>query len=145
MGGNFLVLARQYPETAPVHADLVRELDELTREEACKRGIYIVTGRYTEEARNITRKLAVDLVDGAKLSELLEGPAYDGRWTFRVVDEKGVVTDLSKMALMNFELEVDLLLKSMGFRVEKIRRVPGGSVLAVAEFPHPVTREENSR
>lgn len=139
VGGSFLVLARQYPETAPVHADLIRELDEITREESCKRGIYIVTGRYTEEAKNISRTMAVDLVDGAKLTELMEGPAYDGRWTFRVVDEKGVVTDLSKMPLLNYEKEVDLLLKSVGFRVEKIRRVPGGSVVAVAQFPHPIT------
>ncbi len=139
VGGSFLVLARQYPETAPVHADLIRELDEVTREEDCKRGIYIVTGRFTEEAKNISRTMAVDLVDGSKLSELMEGPAYDGRWTFRVVDEKGVVTDLSKMPLLNFEKETDLFLKSMGFRVEKIRRDPGGAVVAVAEFPHPVT------
>ena len=139
VGGSFLVLARQYPETAPVHADLIRELDEVTREEACKRGIYIVTGRFTEEAKNISRKMAVDLVDGVKLTELMEGPHYDGRWTFRVVDEKGVVTDLSKMPLLNFEREVDLFLKSMGFRMEKIRRVPGGAVVAVAEFPHPIT------
>ena len=139
VGGSFLVLARQYPETAPVHADLVRELDELARVEGAKRGIYIVTGRYTEEAKNITRTMAVDLVDVAKLSELMEGPAYDGRWNFRLVDEKGVVTDLSRMPLMNFEKEIDLFLKSMGFRVEKIRRVPGGAVVAVAEFPHPVT------
>lgn len=138
VGGSFLVLARQYPETSPVHADLIRELDEITREEACKRGIYIVTGRYTEEAKNISRKMAVDLVDGARLAELIEGPAYDGRWTFRVVDEKGVVMDLSKMPLLNFEKETDLFLKSMGFRVEKIRRVPGGSVVAVAQYPHPV-------
>lgn len=139
VGGSFLILARQYPETAPVHADLIRELDEITREESCKRGIYIVTGRYTEEAKNISRNMAVDLVDGTKLTELMEGPAYDGRWSFRVVDEKGVVTDLSKMALLNYEKEVDLLLKSVGFRVEKIRRVPGGSVVAVAQFPHPIT------
>ena len=139
VGGSFLVLARQYPETAPVHADLIRELDEIAREEACKRGIYIVTGRFTEEAKNISRSMAVDLVDGAKLSGLMEGPAYDGRWTFRVVDEKGVVTDLNRMALLDFEREVDLFLKCMGFRMEKIRRVPGGAVVAVAEFPHPMT------
>ncbi len=139
VGGSFLILARQYPETAPVHADLVRELDELAREEACKRGVYIITGRFTEEARNITRKMAVDLVDGALLSALLEGPAYDGRWSIRTVDEKGVATDLSRMPLMNFERETDLFLKSMGFRVEKIRRMTGGAVVAVAEFPHPVT------
>jgi hypothetical protein len=139
VGGSFLVLARQYPETSPVHADLIRELDEVTREEACKRGVYIVTGGFTEEAKNISRKMAVDLVDGVKLSGLMEGPPYDGRWTFRVVDEKGVVTDLSKMPLLNFEREVDLFLKSMGFRMEKIRRVPGGAVVAVAEFPHPIT------
>ncbi|HVZ81162.1 MAG TPA: restriction endonuclease [bacterium] len=138
VGGSFLVLARQYPETAPVHADLIRELDEVTREEACKRGIYIVTGRYTEEARNITRKMAVDLVDGARLEELVAGPPYDGRWTFRIVDEKGVVQDLSRMPLLSFEKETDLFLKSMGFRVEKIRRQPGGSVVAVAQYPHPV-------
>ncbi|HUO57845.1 MAG TPA: restriction endonuclease, partial [bacterium] len=124
VGGNFTVLARQYPESAPVHADLVRQLDELSREEATKRGIFVVTGRFTEEARNISKKMAVDLVDGPKFNELLEGPPYDGRWTFRVVDEKGVVTDLSKLPLLNFEKEVDLFLKSMGFRVEKIRRVP---------------------
>ncbi|HJT24743.1 MAG TPA: restriction endonuclease, partial [bacterium] len=135
VGGSFLVLARQYPETAPVHADLVRELDEVAREEGCKRGIYIVTGRFTEEAKNISRTMAVDLVDGSKLSGLMEGPPYDGRWTFRVVDEKGVVTDLSRMALLDFEKEVDLFLKCMGFRMEKIRRVPGGAVVAVAEFP----------
>jgi hypothetical protein len=139
VGGSFLVLARQYPETSPVHADLIRELDEVTREEACKRGVYIVTGGFTEEAKNISRKMAVDLVDGVKLSGLMEGPPYDGRWTFRVVDEKGVLTDLSKMPLLNFEREVDLFLKSMGFRMEKIRRVPGGAVVAVAEFPHPIT------
>ena len=139
VGGNFTVLARQYPENAPVHADLVRQLDELAREESSKRGVFVVTGRFTEEARNIAKKMAVDLVDGLKFNELLEGPPYDGRWTFRVVDEKGVVTDLSKMPLLNFEKEVDLFLKSMGFRVEKIRRVPGGAVVAVAEFPHPVT------
>ena len=139
VGGNFVVLARQYPENAPVHADLVRQLDELAREEACKRGIFVVTGRFTEEAKNISKKLAIDLVDGPKFSEILEGPAYDGRWTFRIVDEKGVVNDLSKMPLMSFEKEVDLFLKSMGFRVEKIRRMPGGAVVAVAEFPHPIT------
>jgi len=139
VGGNFIILARQYPETAPVHADLVRALDEQAREESCKRGVFIITGRFTEEAKNITRKLAVDLVDGAKLSEGLEGQSYDGRWTIRVVDEKGVVTDLSKMALTHFEREVDLFLKSMGFKVEKIRRVPGGAIVAVADFPHPVT------
>ena len=139
VGGNFLVLARQYPETAPVHADLVRELDEVARVEGAKRGIYIVTGGYTEEAKNISRNMAVDLVDGVKLTQLLEGPAYDGRWSFRLVDEKGVVSDLSRMPLLNFEREVDLFLKSMGFRVEKIRRVPGGAVVAVAEFPHPMT------
>src|SRR5260221_14161023 len=27
IGGNYAVLARQYPENAPVHADLVRQLD----------------------------------------------------------------------------------------------------------------------
>ncbi len=139
VGGSFTVLARQYPETAPVHADLVRQLDELAREEASKRGIFIVTGRYTEEGKNISKKMAVDLVDGVKFSQLLEGPAYDGRWSFRVVDEKGVVNDLSKMPIVNFEKEVDLFLKSMGFRVEKIRKMPGGAVVVVAEFPHPVT------
>lgn len=139
IGGNFTVLARQYPESAQVHADLVRELDELTREEACKRGLYFVTAEFTEEAKNITRKLAVDLVGGQKLSELLAGPRYEGRWTFRIVDETGVTSDLSKMSLMDFEKEVDFFLKSMGFRVTKIRRAPGGNVIAVAEHPHPVT------
>src|SRR5258708_23027252 len=91
-GGNFVVLPRQYPENAPVHADLVRQLDELTREEACKRGIFVVTGRFTEEAKNISKKLAIDLVDGPKFSEILEGPAYDGRWTLRIVDERGEAT-----------------------------------------------------
>jgi hypothetical protein len=139
LGGAFLVLARQQSETAPIHAEMVRELDELAREEACKRGIFIVTCPFTEEARNISKKMAVDLVDGKRLRELMEGPAFDGRWTFRIVDEKGVVTDLSRMPLLNFEQEVDLFLKSMGFKVEKIRRVPGGSVVAVAEYPHPMT------
>ncbi len=138
LGGNYLVLARQFPETAPVHADLVRELDEVTREESCKRGIYIVTAQFTEEAKNITKKLAVDLVDGKLLNELLEAPAYDNHWTFRIVDEKGVVTDLSRMSLLNFEQEVDQFLKSVGFRVEKLRRVPGGSVIAVVTHPHPI-------
>jgi Restriction endonuclease len=138
VGGRFLVLARQYPETAPVHADLVRELDVLAREESCKRGVYIVTGRFTDEAKNISRNMAVDLVDGVRLDGLIQGPAYDGRWTFRIVDEKGVVTELGRMSLMDFEKETDLFLKSMGFRMEKIRRVPGGAVTAVAEFPHPV-------
>jgi hypothetical protein len=138
IGGNFLVLARQYPETAQVHAELVRELDELAREGSYKRGIYVVTAPFTEEARNMTKKLAVDLIDGRRLFELLDGNPYDIRWTFRVVDEKGVVTDLNRMALLNFEQEVDLFLKSMGFRMEKIRRVPGGAVVAVVEHPHPV-------
>ncbi len=139
IGGNFIILARQYPETTPVHADLVRALDEQAREESCKRGIYIVTGRFTEEAKNITKKLAIDLVDGERLTSSLEGPPFDSRWTFRVIDEKGVQTDLSKMPLMSFEKEVDLFLKSLGFRVEKIRRVPGGAIVAVAEFPHPIS------
>lgn len=139
IGGNFMVLARQYPETAPVHADLVRELDALAREEACKRGVYIVTSHFTEEARNITRKMAVDLVGLEKLNEILAMPAYDGRWTFRVVDEKGVFTDLGRMPLLSFEKETDLFLKSLGFRVSKIRRVPGGAVVAVADHDHPIT------
>jgi restriction endonuclease Mrr len=139
IGGNFMVLARQYPEGSQVHADLVKELDEITREEACKRGIYVVTGAFTEEARNVSRKMAVDLVDGKTLSGLLDGPSYDGRWSFRVVDEKGVVVDLSRMALLNFEQEVDQFLKSLGFQVVKIRRAPGGSVVAVVEHRHPVT------
>jgi hypothetical protein len=139
IGGAFLILARQQSESAPIHAEMIRELDELTREEACKRGIYIVTCPFTEEAKNNSKKMAVDLVDGKRLLELIEGPAFDGRWTFRIVDEKGVVTDLSRMPLLNFEQEEDLFLKSMGFKVEKIRRVPGGSVVAVAEYPHPIT------
>ncbi len=139
IGGNYMILARQYPETAPVHADLVRELDGLAREESCKRGIYVVTGRFTEEAKNISRKMAVDLVDFTKLFQLLEGPAYDGRWTFRMVDEKGVVNDLSRMTLINFQEEVSLFLKSMGFRVEKSRRAIGGAIVVVAEHPHPIT------
>ncbi len=139
IGGSFMVLARQYPETAPVHVDLVRELDELTREESCKRGIYIVTGQFTEEAVNSTRKLAVDLVDGRKIAELLDGPPYEDRWTIRVVDESGKVMDLNRMSLLDFQQEVDQFLKSMGFKISKIRRDPGGSVVAVAEHPHPVT------
>ncbi len=139
IGGNFMVLARQYPETAPVHLDLVRELDELTREESCKRGIYLVTGLFTEEARNTSKKLAVDLVDGRRIAELLDGPPYEDRWSIRVVDETGKVMDLSRMSLLDFQQEVDQFLKSMGFRVVKIRRDPGGSVVAVAEHPHPVT------
>jgi restriction endonuclease Mrr len=139
LGGDFLILARQYPPGAPVHADLVRELDELTREEACKRGIYVVTGQFTEEARNISLKAAVDLVDGSKLAELLEGPPYEGQWSFRIVDEKGVLTGLDHMAILHFEQETDQFLKSLGFRVAKIRRASGGNVVAVAEHPHPVT------
>jgi hypothetical protein len=111
-----------------VHADLIRQLDVLAREENCKRGVYIVTGQFTEEARNISLKMAVDLVDIKKLFSLLEAPPYDGRWTFRVVDEKGVLNDLNRMPLLSFEKEVDLFLKSTGFKVTKIRRVPASSV-----------------
>jgi len=137
LGGNFLVLARQFPESAPIHADLVKELDELVREESCKRGCYIVTGRFTEEARNISRKMALDLVDVGSLTELLERGPYEGRWGG--VDEKGVTADLTRLSVLDFEKETDLFLKSAGFRVVKIRRVPGGSVLAVAEHDHPIT------
>ncbi len=139
LGGSFLVLARQFPAAAQVHADLVRELDEVAREESCRRGIYFVTSEYTEEARNISRNLAVDLVDGKKLRELLEGPPYETRWQIRVVDERGVVMDLSSMSILAFQEEVDQFLKSMGFQVSRIRRAPGGAVVAVAEHPHPVT------
>jgi hypothetical protein len=139
LGGSFLILARQYPENAHVHADLVRELDEVTREEACKRGMYLVTGQFTEEAKNIAKKLAVDLVDGKRLAELLDSPAYDARWTIRMVDEKGVEADLSRLSILDFQKEVDLFLKSMSFNVTKIRRVPGGSIIANIEHPHPVT------
>jgi restriction endonuclease Mrr len=139
LGGSFLVLSRQFPAGSQVHADLVRELDEVTREESCRRGIYFVTSDFTEEARNNSKKLAVDLVDGRKFRELLEGPPYDTRWTIRVVDEKGVVMDLSSMSILAFQEEVDQFLKSMGFQVSRIRRAPGGAVVAVAEHPHPVT------
>jgi len=138
IGGNFMILARQYPETASVHADLVRELDELTREEGCKRGIYLVTGQFTEEAKNISRKMAVDLVDGQKLKELLDTPSYDRRWVFRSGDEKGLVLNLSTMSLLDFEKEVDQFLKILGFHVSKVRRAVGGSVIAVVEHSHPV-------
>lgn len=139
IGGRFMVLARQYPEGAEVHADLVRELDEITREEACKRGIYMITGKFAEEARNVSRGMAVDLVDGKVLSGLLDGPAYDGRWNIQAADEKGVLTDLSQMPLLGFEQEVDQFLKNLGFRVVKIRRAPGGAIVAVVEHAHPVT------
>lgn len=139
LGGSYMILARQFPVGSQVHADLVRELDEVTREEHCRRGIYFVTVEYTEEARNISRKLAVDLVDGKKLQALLDGPPYETRWTIRIVDEKGVVMDLSGMSILAFQDEVNQFLKSMGFQVEKIRRAPGGAVIAVAEHPHPVT------
>ena len=139
LGGSFLVLGRQFPAASQVHADLVRELDEVAREEACRRGIYFVTADFTEEARNNAKKLAVDLVNGKKFQELLDGPAYDTRWTIRVVDEKGIQMDLSSMSILAFQEEVDQFLKSMGFQVSRIRRAPGGAVVAVAEHPHPVT------
>lgn len=139
LGGSYLVLGRQFPSGSQVHADLVRELDETTREESCRRGIYFVTVEFTEEARNISRKLAVDLVGGKRLRELLDGPPYDTRWSVRVVDEKGLVMDLSTMSILAFQDEVDQFLKSMGFQVSKIRRAPGGAVVAVAEHPHPVS------
>ncbi len=139
LGGSFLVLGRQFPPGAQVHADLVRELDEVTREENCRRGIYFVTGDYTEEARNIALKLAVDLVNGRKLQDLLDGPPYETRWSVRMVDEKGIVMDLSGMSMLAFQDEVDQFLKSMGFQVVRIRRAPGGAVVAVAEHPHPIT------
>jgi hypothetical protein len=139
LGGSFLILGRQFPAGAQVHADLVRELDEVTREESCRRGIYFVTSEFTEEARNISRKLAVDLVDGKKLRELMDGPPYETRWQIRVVDERGVQVDLSTMSILAFQEEVDQFLKSMGFQVTRISRRPGGAVVAVAEHPHPIT------
>jgi len=139
IGGSFLILARQFPESAPIHVDLVKELDGLAREESCKRGCYIVTGHFTEEAKNIARKMAVDLVDVGRLAGLLEARPYDGRWSFRVVDEKGVTADLARLSILDFEKETALFLKSAGFQVVKIRRVPGGAVVAVAEHDHPIT------
>jgi hypothetical protein len=138
LGGNFMVLARQYPENAQVHADLVRELDELAREEGCKRGIYLVTGQFTEEAKNSARKMAVDLIDGQRFKELLREPAYEGRWVFNQGDEKGFLLDLSQMPLLDFERETDQFLKLLGFRISKIRRADGGAVIAVVEHSHPV-------
>ena len=79
LGGSFLVLGRQFPTGVQVNADLVRELDETAREESCRRGIYFITTDFTEESRNLSRKLAVDLVNGRKLRDLLEGPPYDTR------------------------------------------------------------------
>jgi hypothetical protein len=138
LGGQFMILARQYPENAQVHADLVRELDELAREENCKRGIYLVTGQFTEEAKNGSRKMAVDLIDGRRLQELLKEPPYDQRWVFNQGDEKGLLLDLSQMSLLDFEHETDRFLKTLGFRISKIRRADGGAVIAVVEHSHPV-------
>ncbi len=138
LGGQFMILARQYPENAQVHADLVRELDELAREEGCKRGIYLVTGQFTEEAKNSGRKMAVDLIDGRRLQDLLKEPAYDQRWVFNLGDEKGLLLDLSQMSLLDFEHETDRFLKTLGFRITKIRRADGGAVIAVVEHSHPV-------
>ncbi len=138
LGGSFMVLARQYPENAQVHADLVKELDDLTREEGMKRGIYLVTGAFTEEAKNISRKMAVDLMDGQRFKQLLNETPYDQKWVFSSGDEKGLLLDLSQMSLLDFEKETDHFLKLLGFRVTKIRRADGGAVIAVVEHSHPI-------
>ncbi|MGH7739579.1 MAG: restriction endonuclease [bacterium] len=138
LGGRFMVLARQYPENAQVHADLVRELDELAREESCKRAIYLVTGLFTEEARNISRKIAVDIIDGPRLKDLLRAPMYRASDGMAAGGSEGLEGDLGRMTLLEFETASSAFLRDLGLTVERIRRTNGGAVVAVVEHPHPV-------
>ncbi|HVM33355.1 MAG TPA: restriction endonuclease [bacterium] len=137
LGGQYMILARQYPENAAVHADLVRELDELARQEGYRRGIYLVTGVFTEEARNISRKIAVDLVDGQRLAALLRAPAYQAPDT-RMLGAASGGGDLSRMTLDDFEVETLNLLGGLGFKLLRTRRTGAGAIVAVAEHPHPI-------
>jgi hypothetical protein len=138
LGGDHVVLARQYPENAQVHAEMVSELDQLVGDEGCQRGIYVVTGRFTDEAVNIALHMPVTLVDGRRLKELLSGTAPAAGWEgFRGVTP-GRVPDLNGMPLTAFLETVEGFLRGLGFDVRKVRRLTDGAVFARIVDPHPL-------
>ncbi len=143
LGGDFVALARQYPPEAQVHAELVTELDQLVRDEQCQRGIYLVTGRFTEEAANIARGMPVCLVDGRWLKELAKATPGEGAAVEKPAEvfagiTPGKAPDLNGISLTAFQDKVDETLKGLGFRVVKIRKMTDGAIFARVEDTHPL-------
>jgi hypothetical protein len=56
-------MAKQYPETERVNAELVSELTHVMSAEFCQRGLLMVTADYGMDARAISRFSGVELLD----------------------------------------------------------------------------------
>ena len=138
-------MARQYPPDAQVHAEMVAELDQLVVDESCQRGLYIVSGLFTEEARNIARRMPVTLVDGRMLKALMPGTGnipveVNGAGSGGLLP--GVAPDLEHMSLTAFQEAVEGCLKGLGFEVRKIRKLTDGAIFARVEDAHPLVGGE---
>ncbi len=145
LGGDYVALARQYPPDAQVHAEMVAELDQLVVDESCQRGLYIVSGLFTEEARNIARRMPVTLVDGRMLKALMPGTGnipveVNGAGSGGLLP--GVAPDLEHMSLTAFQEAVEGCLKGLGFEVRKIRKLTDGAIFARVEDAHPLVGGE---
>lgn len=138
LGGEFVVLSRQYPEEAQVHAELVRELDQLVVDEGAQRGIYVVSGKFTDEAGNIARHLPLTLVDGRRLKSLLASTAIPPSWEGFPGLTPGSVPDLDGMSLNVFQETVGSFVTGLGFRVDRLRKMTDGAIFAKAVEDHPL-------
>jgi hypothetical protein len=73
IGGEFVVIARQVPEKSEVPAETVLETTRIMNAEFCRRGILLVTGRFSAEAQAAARSMAVELVDKPRWVRLYTG------------------------------------------------------------------------
>jgi hypothetical protein len=142
LGGACLVVARQMASSAKVPVEMVEDLDARVRAESRQRGLYFVTGGFTDEASFRGRSLRVTLVDRMKFLELAKWDADPARRldAYGAIERKSLdpsvdLSAISVPALMELMRE---LMGNLGFSVGRLARLQGGAVKAVAVHAHPV-------
>ncbi len=142
LGGSCLVVGRQIAANAKVPVEMVADLDARVRAESRQRGLYFVTGGFTDEASFRGRSLRVTLVDRAGFLKLAKWDADPARRVdaYGATDRKfiSVPSDLSALSVPALTELMGALLSDLGFSVEKLGRLQGAAVKAVATHAHPV-------
>jgi hypothetical protein len=142
LGGSCLVWARQYPATVRVPLGMVEALECRVRDESRQRGIYLVTGSFTEEAEYRSRKLSLAIADR---HQFLEWAKWNSDPAVRV-DAYGAVhrvpldasVNLSEIVVPALKDLMGDLLNNLGFTATRQNRMLGGAVKFVVEHNHPI-------
>jgi len=73
VGGRYIVQCKRFGDKSPIGAPMIREFyGAFVSDRSAVKGLFITTSSFTAQAEEFARPLPIELIDGAKLGDLLK-------------------------------------------------------------------------